>query len=54
MWINKKKLARIEREQYVKALQDEMRSTAEIDQERRLKAIEKDIKKLKKWVKNGY
>ena len=54
MWITKKKLAKIEREQYVKALRDEMQSSTEIEQDKRLRDLEKQVKKLKKAVKNGW
>lgn len=54
MWVTKKKLAKIQREQYVKALQEEMRSTSEYEQEKRLDKLEKTVKKLQKQVKNGW
>jgi len=54
MFITKKKLAKIEREQYVKALQEEMRSTEELDQYKRIRKLEKQVKKLKKAIKNGW
>lgn len=54
MWVTKKKLAKIEREQYVKALQDEMHSNSEYEQEKRIAKLEKTVKKLKKQVKNGW
>lgn len=54
MWVTKKKLAKLEREQYFKALQDEMRSNSAYEQEERLEKLEKAVKKLKKQVKNGW
>lgn len=54
MWVTKKKLAKIERETYLQALQDEMRSTSEFEQEKRLDKLEKTVKKLQKRVKNGW
>jgi hypothetical protein len=54
MWVTKKKLAKLEREQYIKALQEEMRSNSEYEQEKRLDKLERQVKKLKKQVKNGW
>jgi hypothetical protein len=54
MWISKKKLAEIEREQYVKALRQEMQSSTEIEQDQRIRDLEKQVKKLKKIVREGY
>jgi hypothetical protein len=54
MWISKKKLAKIEREQYVKALREEMNSTTQIEQDKRIRDLEKQVKKLNKIVREGF
>lgn len=61
MWITKKKLAKIEREQYVKALREEMNSSEAVEQYKRIAKLEKDVKKIKKnlrklegMIKDGY
>lgn len=61
MWITKKKLAKIEREQYVKALREEMNSSEAVEQYNRIAKLEKDVKKIKKnlrklegMIKDGY
>lgn len=54
MWISKKKLESKLRETKVATMQEEWKSQQEIDQDKRMAKIEKDIKKLKKQVKNGY
>jgi|LauGreDrversion4_2_1035121.scaffolds.fasta_scaffold954829_2 hypothetical protein len=54
MWVSKKKLAKIEREQYLKAMNDEIRSNSEYRQEERIEKLAREVKKLKKIVKQGY
>ena len=61
MWITKRKLAKIEREQYVKALREEMDSSEAVEQYKRIAKLEKDVKKIKKnlrklegMIKDGY
>jgi hypothetical protein len=61
MWISKKKLAKIEREQYVKAMREEMNSSEAVEQYNRIAKLEKDVKKIKKnlrklegMIKDGY
>ena len=54
MWISKKKLESKLRETKLEAMRDEWKSQQEIDQDERMSKIEKDIKKLKKAVKNGW
>lgn len=54
MWISKKKLAKLEHELYVKALQKEMEATTEIEQDKRLRDLEKAVKKLNKIVREGF
>lgn len=54
MWISKKKLENKLREVKVETMRDEWKSQQEIDQDQRMAKIEKDIKKLKKAVKNGW
>ena len=54
MFISKKKFDQKLREANLEARRDEWRSQTEIEQDDRLRKIEKDIKKLKKQVKNGY
>jgi hypothetical protein len=61
MWITKKKLEKIEREQYVKAMREEMNSSEAIEQYNRVAKLEKDVKKIKKslrklegMIKDGY
>jgi hypothetical protein len=54
MFISKKKLENKLREAKLETMREEWKSQQEIDQDERMAKIEKDIKKLKKWVKNGY
>lgn len=61
MWITKKKLEKIEREQYIKAMREEMNSSEAIEQYNRIAKLEKDVKKIKKnlrklegMIKDGY
>jgi hypothetical protein len=54
MWISKKKLESKLRETRLDTMREEWKSQQEIDQDERMAKIEKDIKKLKKQVKNGY
>lgn len=54
MFISKKKLDLKVREAKLEAHREEWKSQQEIDLDERLRKIEKDIKKLKKAVKNGW
>lgn len=56
MWISKKKFNHALHEEYLKALRQfsEWDATEEIQQDKRIRDLEKQVKKLKKWVKNGY
>lgn len=54
MWISKKKFNDALREEYLKAMRQEWDATEEIQQDKRIRDLEKQVKKLKKWVKNGY
>lgn len=54
MFISKKKLAKKLYENKLETMREEWRSQQEIDQDNRMAKIEKEIKKLKKQVKNGY
>jgi hypothetical protein len=54
MWITKKKLQKIEHEQYIKAMRAEMDSSEAIEQYKRIAKLEKQVKKLKKAIKNDW
>ena len=54
MWITKKKLDRIKTQEYVRAMKDEMTSSEEYEQTKRIAKLEKQVKKLKKAIKNGW
>jgi hypothetical protein len=54
MFISKKKLQEKLRDARLDTMREEWKSQQEIDQDMRMQKIEKDIKKLKKQVKNGY
>lgn len=54
MFISKKKLDQKLRETKLEAMREEWKSQQEIDQDERMRKIEKDIKKLKKIVREGY
>lgn len=54
MFISKKKLEAKLREAKLETMREEWKSQQEIDNDKRMEKIEKDIKKLKKAVKNGW
>jgi len=54
MFISKKKFDQKLREATFEARRDEWKSQTEIEQDQRMEKIEKDIKKLKKAIKNGW